>query len=235
MSNKHQPTGTKTEVLPPEILVHQQQESIKEVSMPDADDRMDFIEFFNEVDASLGQSPPNTLKIETSNHLPSSTLSKHSRLPKPPKAPPPPPPRTNGIFLASELDTDLSSAAIDPSAASADTTNHHHQNNIIHQRPSQLHPTQPSTLVKREETTTARIPAAIRPTYIPPRRPSDPLLDPNFKPISRSSNNKKNSIDNQEDPKIQKSSVYPGGKGSKSTPFNFLNLLLLTFVAFSLS
>ena len=77
--------------------------------------------------------------------------------------------------------------------------------------------------------------AAIRPTYIPPRRPSDPLLDPNFKPISRSSNNKKNSIDNQEDPKIQKSSVYPGGKGSKSTPLNFLNLLLLTFVAFNLS
>ena len=100
MSNKHQPTGTKTtEVLPPEILVHQQQESNNEV--PDADDRIDFIEFFNEVDASLGQSPPNTLKIETSNHLPSSTLSKHSRLPKPPKAPPPPPPRTNGIFLAS--------------------------------------------------------------------------------------------------------------------------------------
>ena len=97
MSNKHQPTGTKTEVLPPEILVHQQQESNNEV--PDADDRIDFIEFFNEVDASLGQSPPNTLKIETSNHLPSSTLSKHSTLPKPPKAPPPP--RTNGIFLAS--------------------------------------------------------------------------------------------------------------------------------------
>ena len=63
------------------------------------------------------------------------------------------------FVLLSELDTDLSSAAIDPSAASADTTNHHHQkNNIIHQRPSQLNPTQPSTLVKREETTTARIP-----------------------------------------------------------------------------
>lgn len=81
---------------------------------------------------------------------------------------------------------------------------------------------------KRETSTVGNL-INIRPTYIPRKKskPStekastNPLLDPNFQPISKSTDSK---------PKIQKASLFPLGKSSASKPhlFNFSPLFFVT-------
>ena len=121
--------------------------------------------------------------------------------------------------MSPELDTDLSSAAIDES--------------VQQQSPvGQTNESPTSTLVKREETTTTR--PIIRPTYVPPtptttaRVITNPLLDPNFKPISRATH-----PDNkEEEPNIQKSSVFParGRAVVGNSPLNS-GLMFICFLA----
>jgi len=102
----------------------------------------------------------------------------------------------NRIFPASELDTGLSSAAVDSVLSAAEDH------------------TPSSTLVKREETTTVKF-NQIRPTYVPRTTTviTNPLLDPNFKPISRSTKNQPS------EPEIQKASLFPK-RNNGAGPFN---------------
>ena len=121
-----------------------------------------------------------------------------------------------------ELDTDLSSAAIEPTSVLSGTNN---------KQPS-------SVLVKREETTTTTTTVKpimiIRPTYVPrPARTTttatvitNPLLDPNFKPISRSSPTAGTGTEAEEKTKVQKSSVFP----SRSAGNKFNSTLMLSFL-----